>query len=189
MSLVIKMDINALKASIRENIYKHRRLYMAEGLFFIAAGLIALGIPGVAAEISTLFLGIVILASGLSQLYLSTIGKRPLWFFAAPLLFSAVGLTIIIWPEKGSIALATLIGIFLTIKGFSEIIAASFFAPLAGWGWILLSGILTLFLSALVWAGWPVSAVWFLGALIGLNFLTFGLSLFLFARNHKPTNP
>lgn len=50
-----------------------------------------------------------------------------------------------------------------------------------GWGWIVFSGVSALALGALILAGWPGSAAKVLGLLVGLNFLTTGVSLLALA--------
>jgi uncharacterized membrane protein HdeD (DUF308 family) len=42
---------------------------------------------------------------------------------------------------------------------------------------VLFSGIVDLLLAFLIWAGWPSSADWAIGLLVGINMLFFGLSL------------
>jgi len=45
------------------------------------------------------------------------------------------------------------------------------------WGWALASGILDLVLAALIFSGWPSTAVWAIGLLVGVNMIYFGVSL------------
>jgi uncharacterized membrane protein HdeD (DUF308 family) len=44
-------------------------------------------------------------------------------------------------------------------------------------GWLILSGILSLMMATIIWSGWPSTAFWVLGLLVGINLLFFGLSL------------
>jgi uncharacterized membrane protein HdeD (DUF308 family) len=46
---------------------------------------------------------------------------------------------------------------------------------------VLFSGIIDLFLAYLIWQGWPSSASWAIGLLIGINMAFFGLSLVMTA--------
>jgi len=45
------------------------------------------------------------------------------------------------------------------------------------WGWALASGILDLVLAALIFSGWPSTAAWAIGLLVGVNMIFFGISL------------
>ena len=48
---------------------------------------------------------------------------------------------------------------------------------LASWGWVLLSGLVDLLLAFLIWDGWPSSAGWAIGLLVGINMVFVGVSL------------
>jgi uncharacterized membrane protein HdeD (DUF308 family) len=45
---------------------------------------------------------------------------------------------------------------------------------LPGWGWQLADGIITLALGVLVLAQWPVSGLWVIGLLIGIDLIFYG---------------
>ena len=44
------------------------------------------------------------------------------------------------------------------------------------YGWAAVSGIISCILGLLLWAQWPVSAIWFIGFAVGLNLLFMGAS-------------
>jgi uncharacterized membrane protein HdeD (DUF308 family) len=48
---------------------------------------------------------------------------------------------------------------------------------LTGWVWTLVSGIVSLLLGMLIWSQWPLSGVWAVGLLVGINILFSGWSL------------
>ena len=50
-------------------------------------------------------------------------------------------------------------------------------ATMRGWGWTLFSGMVDLVLAYLIWRGWPDSAAWAIGLLVGINMFFLGLSL------------
>jgi uncharacterized membrane protein HdeD (DUF308 family) len=45
------------------------------------------------------------------------------------------------------------------------------------WGWMLVSGIVDLILAAIILAGFPGTALWALGLLVGINMIFGGASL------------
>jgi len=47
--------------------------------------------------------------------------------------------------------------------------------------WMLLSGIADLVLAAIIIAGWPGTAIWALGLLVGVNLLTSGWAVVMAA--------
>lgn len=71
--------------------------------------------------------------------------------------------------------------IYFLMQGFIQLFTASLYAPFKGWRWVLLSGISSIFLAIIIYIGWPVTAVWLLGLMVGLNFITFGFSMIMLA--------
>ncbi|CCE12133.1 conserved hypothetical protein [Bradyrhizobium sp. STM 3843] len=49
------------------------------------------------------------------------------------------------------------------------------------WGWMVMSGLADLVLAALIISGWPGSAVWALGLIVGVNLITSGLAITMVA--------
>ena len=65
------------------------------------------------------------------------------------------------------------------LERFRHQIAAALLAhrPAGGWSWTLLSGLVDLVLAYFIWRGWPASAAWAIGLLVGINMFFLGLSL------------
>jgi len=63
------------------------------------------------------------------------------------------------------------------VEGIWKIIASFKFRPNPGWIWLLLGGGLSLVLGILIWNQWPLSGVWAIGMLVGIDLLTTGISL------------
>jgi uncharacterized membrane protein HdeD (DUF308 family) len=49
------------------------------------------------------------------------------------------------------------------------------------WGWMLVSGISDLALAAIIILGWPMTAGWALGLLVGINLITSGWAIVMTA--------
>ena len=52
----------------------------------------------------------------------------------------------------------------------------------ASWGWLIFSGVFSLIVGLIIMIGWPGTASWAIGSLMGANFLSSGLSLVMFGR-------
>jgi uncharacterized membrane protein HdeD (DUF308 family) len=72
-----------------------------------------------------------------------------------------------------------LAGIFLA-EGVIEIISYFRLRKEGASGWLILNGIITLALGALIWFHWPSSTVWAIGTLVGVNLLMTGFSRLMF---------
>ena len=93
-----------------------------------------------------------------------------------------MGLILILRPLAGILTLTMVLGAFFVVGGIASILGAiQHRRHLRSWGWVLFSGIVDLFLAYLIWAGWPSSADWAIGLLVGINMLFFGLSLVMTA--------
>jgi uncharacterized membrane protein HdeD (DUF308 family) len=49
------------------------------------------------------------------------------------------------------------------------------------WGWMLASGIADLILAGIIIAGWPGTATWALGLIVGVNLITSGAAITMVA--------
>jgi len=78
---------------------------------------------------------------------------------------------------------------FFIAEGILSIAAALLVhRPLGNWGWTMLSGIVDLILAYLIWRGWPASAAWAIGLLVGINMFFLGLSLAMTAIAARTTS-
>ena len=48
--------------------------------------------------------------------------------------------------------------------------------PLAGSGWVLFDGIVTLVLAVIIWTGWPARSAWVIGTLVGISMFFSGVT-------------
>ena len=100
------------------------------------------------------------------------------WSLLTALLAIVFGLILIFRPLAGALTLTMILVAFFILEGITAIVlAVQHRAHLRSWGWVLFSGIVDLLLAFLIWAGWPSSADWAIGLLVGINMLFFGLSL------------
>jgi uncharacterized membrane protein HdeD (DUF308 family) len=104
------------------------------------------------------------------------------WSMLTAVLAIALGLILILRPLAGVLTLTMVLIAFFIVEGVASILVAiQHRQHLRSWGWLLFSGIVDLLLAYLIWAGWPSSADWAIGLLVGVNMLFFGLSLVMTA--------
>lgn len=171
--------LEEIRRETENSVRRHRFWYSVEAVAFMALGLVALVIPYATAYGVNLVIGAVLIVSGLFQLItLFKTDHRIAWGFSA-LLSLVIGSLLIGFPVAGTVAVATLIAAFLFIEGVLEVSTAVSFRHSAGWGWLLVSGILSIGLALLVMVGWPSATILFLGILVGINLLFYGISLLM----------
>jgi len=104
------------------------------------------------------------------------------WSLLTALLAILFGLILIFRPLAGALTLTMVLVAFFILEGITAIVlAVRHREHLRSWGWVLFSGIVDLLLAFLIWDGWPSSADWAIGLLVGINMLFFGLSLVMTA--------
>ena len=146
------------------------------GLFAIAAPpLVGIGVMVVVAWL--------ILLSGVVHLVLAwrtrTTGGT-IWEVLLGVLYLAIGVDVLLHPATGLAALTLILAIYLFVKGVLELILGFRLRPAAGSVWVILDGVVTLFLAILIWRSWPSSSLWVIGTLVGISMLFSGTSrLFL----------
>jgi uncharacterized membrane protein HdeD (DUF308 family) len=92
-------------------------------------------------------------------------------------LFILVGSLFLRNPGEGLLTLTLLLIVFFMVEGISKVIFALTIRPFPNWGWVLASGIVGILLAFYLWASIPVSAVWVLGVLLGIELICEGAAL------------
>ena len=164
------------------SIRRHWVLFLIEGLMLVAFGAIAIIVPGAAALAVTVLLGWLFLLSGILGL-VTTIWMRQLpgfwWALLSALLAIATGAALLWWPFGGVLSLTLGLAIFFLIEGAVSIMyALDHRREFSGrWGWMLVSGVVDIVLALLILVGFPGTAAWAIGLLVGINMLMGGVAL------------
>ena len=90
-----------------------------------------------------------------------------------------IGVLLVLKPVQGAVSLTVVLTAFFIAEGvFQTAVAFASRHVMAGtWGWMLMSGLADLVLAAIIIAGWPGTAIWALGLLVGINLLTSGCAV------------
>ena len=99
-----------------------------------------------------------------------------LWKLLVAILYLVVGLYFLMHPLLGVAAFTIALAIFFVVEGVFDLVAYFQSRHLAGSGWILLDGIVTLILGLLVWRQWPSSSLWVIGTLVGISMIFTGMT-------------
>lgn len=172
-----------VQKEVHSRVNKHRRWYRTQAILFILLGLISLVVPYATAIAVNLILGVVLMIAGVSQFYAAYKTQSRVVPSLSGILSLITGCLLIAFPTSGALAVGLVIAFFLLFEGLLEIMVASGFRPNEGWGWLQLSGIVSILLSVLVIAGWPATTLFFYGIFISLNLLLFGISLLALTRS------
>jgi uncharacterized membrane protein HdeD (DUF308 family) len=188
-----KLDIERLQTSVGKSLGAYWQLFLVEGIILLILGILAIVVPPIATIAIAIVIGWVLLVSGIVGL-IATFKMRHapgfLWSLLSALLGIVAGVVLLRWPLTGAISLTLIVTVFLGIEGVTSI----FFAlehkrELSGrWGMMLLSGVVDLLLAGIIFAGFPGTAAWAIGLLIGVNLVIGGAALIAMALHARPAS-
>jgi len=183
-------EANQLQRALAQSIREHWVLFLIEGIVLVVLGLLAIVIPPLATIAVTIFLGWLFLISGVVGLVTTFWARHSpgfWWALLSAVLAIAAGIVLLVDPLRGAVSLTLLLVVFFTIEGVLTIMyALEHKKDLSGrWGWMLTSGIIDLILAAIILAGFPGTAAWALGLLVGINMLFGGTALIAMAMHAR----
>jgi uncharacterized membrane protein HdeD (DUF308 family) len=181
----IQPDIDSIRRQMAATIHAHWKLVLAQGIVMMVLGFLAVAEPNVATIAVGIFVGWLFFIGGIFRA-MSVWQSRGMpgfaWSLLTALLAIVLGLILIVRPLAGVLTLTMVLIAFFILEGITAIVlAVQHREHLWSWGWVLFSGIVDLLLAFLIWDGWPSSADWAIGLLVGINMLFFGLSLVMTA--------
>ncbi len=159
----------------------NRNLMILEGVLFTILGFIAVAMPGISTLSFELFSGWLLIFGGIFQIYRSFKGwnhsPAVMGSLLTGILYFIFGVLLILFPVAGVISLTALLIIFFIAEGIAKFILGFQLRPTPQWSLFLLNGALALIMAYIIWRGFPGTAYWVLGLLIGINMIFFGISL------------
>jgi len=164
----------------------HWRMFMFEGVALIILGVLAVAAPTVATIAVEVFIGWLFLVAGVVGC-IAVFSARGvasfLWNLVPAVLSIAVGVLLLWKPIEGAGSLTLLLTALFIVEGVFQILAPIVYRDVIGssWGWVLVSGLCDLALAAIIILGWPITAAWTLGILVGLNLITSGVAFVMVA--------
>lgn len=151
---------------------------VALGVVYVIAGLIALSSVVFATRVTVFVVGIMMLISGIAEVINSfqfkSWGKFLVWLLLGAL-YIVAGLVTFENPLLAAAVLTLLLGVALLVSGVMRIILAFSMREGMSWAWVALSGVVTLLLGLIILVHWPVSSLFVLGVLLGVDLLIIGI--------------
>jgi uncharacterized membrane protein HdeD (DUF308 family) len=166
-----------MRSAMRDTIKRHSMWYLLQGALMVIAGIIALIFPVFSSVTVVLMLGWLLIFSGIFQA-ISLIGATNVPHFWLQLisvtLSILIGVLFVRNPGQGLVTLTMLLIVFFMVGGMAKIIFALTIRPFPNWAWVLASGAIGVLLSFYLWSSMPVTAVWLLGLLVGIQLISEG---------------
>ena len=125
-------------------------------------------------------LGWLLIISGILQA-LSLVGAHQVPHFwvqvISVLLALLTGVLFLRDPEQGLLTITLLLIVFFVIESIAKVVLALTLRPLPSWGWVLASGLVGILLSLILWWRIPVTQVWLIELLLGIELISVGAAI------------
>jgi uncharacterized membrane protein HdeD (DUF308 family) len=183
-----------VQAAVAASLRLHWRAFLIEGIVLLILGIFAILIPNVATLAVEVFVGWVLLVSGLVGL-VSTFRMRGApgfgWSLLSAVAAVAAGVVLLAWPLSGVLSLTLILSAFLSIEGVASIMLALSHRHgfSARWALLLVSGVIDLILAAMIFLNLPSTAAWAIGLLVGINMVFGGSTLISMALQARSLAP
>src|SRR5262249_47971692 len=145
--------------------------FIVLGILLILAGMAAVAYACFA-TITTVFLfGCVLIAGGVGEIVNAFVAASWRGVFLNLLsagLHIVVGGLMIEHPVPAAEVLTIMLAAAFLVGGLVRILGAVT-VHFAGWGWVLLNGVVTFALGVAIWRHWPDSSYWIIGMFVGID--------------------
>ncbi|WP_417383904.1 HdeD family acid-resistance protein [Gimesia sp.] len=150
------------------------------GIILCVIGVISLLVPLITGIAVVYIIGAFLLLGGifyvLQAMQMGDIAGKTFHVILGALIMFG-GLALLFHPFYGLSLLTLMMAMFFVFEGVWKILMSLSIRPANGWGRILFSGLISLLLGGLIWGEWPVSGMWAVGTLVGVDFLLTGFFL------------
>jgi uncharacterized membrane protein HdeD (DUF308 family) len=168
---------------------------LALGIVQIIAGALAIAVPVVASLAAVGVFGAILIVTAIMQIahaFKVRAWPRSLWYGLGGLLYGIAGVLVVLYPFSGALTLAVLIAVLLIAEGSARVVFGTGLRPLPGWGWLVAAGISSIVVGVILLLGWPTTALWGIGLLLGVNLIFTGaanVTLALTSSHHPRRAP
>jgi uncharacterized membrane protein HdeD (DUF308 family) len=153
---------------------------VALGVVTVIAGIVSIASPLLSGLGVSVLIGIAMVIAGVARtvgaFHAGSFGQGALAFIGGILTFVA-GMILAARPGVGLATLTLLLAGYLLVDGIAGALLAFHVRPEKGWGWMLFSAAMAVVLGFLLLREWPLSGLWAIGTLVGINLLFAGSSI------------
>jgi len=180
------MNPTDTQRAISETIHAHWVMFLMQGICMIILGGVAIIWPQVSTLAVDFYAGWVFLLSGIVGLVTMFIAPNVsafLWSLLTAALSLFVGVLLLWHPVEGAVSLTLVLIAFFIVEGIFQSAGAIRLRDTfpESWGWMLISGIADLCLAGIIVSGWPGTARWALGLIVGVNLISSGFAITMMA--------
>lgn len=186
-------NLRELQGEVNALIYSHWKVFLVQSAVIMLLGVVAVAVPHIVTIAVEVFIGWLLLVAGLFRtIFVFKARQAPgfWWSLVAALVTFALGVLLVARPPEGVLTLTMVLIAIFAVEGIIAIFYALQVRQHArNWIWTLFSGLANLLLAYLIWKGWPATADWAIGLLLGINMFMLGLSLATMALSARAAGP
>jgi uncharacterized membrane protein HdeD (DUF308 family) len=153
------------------------------GIVMTVAGVLVLGDVVLVTVISTMFIGWMLIAVGAFEVIHAFWTKGWggfVWQVLLGILYIAFGAVLVSQPVASALIITYVLGLLLLISGFVRILLGVGHWKDAGWI-MLLSGAFGIVAGLVILTGFPVTGLWVLGFVLGVDLISHGIAWLTYA--------
>jgi uncharacterized membrane protein HdeD (DUF308 family) len=165
----------------RDQIDRARRWLTVAGSLALVIGIVSIAVPVIASVTAAIFVGCVLVASGVAVAIHAISHRSPVRGIEA-LIGLVAGFYLLVFPLHGTVTLTFVLAVWFFARGILTLMYAMQWRGVPG-SWIYaLGGILSVILGFLIAASLPSSATWAIGLLVGVDLIFWGVRALLGSR-------
>lgn len=184
-------DFERLQLKVSSKVRERWKAFLFKGVLLVLLGFAAIVVPPLASLAITIFLGWLFVVGGVAGLVATFWAQGTpgfWWSLLSAALAILVGILLLVQPVQGMLTLTIVVGAYFLAEGVVTIMYALEHRRRLSqrWGWLLTAGVMDIIIAGVIIIGFPGSATWAIGLLVGLNMIFGGASLIgiaLAARN------
>jgi uncharacterized membrane protein HdeD (DUF308 family) len=183
MSTLTQSHLSNVLAYELEGLRKQWGWLLVLGILLTLVGFLAIGSALVAGLTTVIVLGILAMVGGVVDILTAFWAHcwRGFWLhLLAGILYVVLGFLLVQHPVAAAAGFALVLAAAFMVGGLFRIVS-SLVDHFPGWGWVLLNGVVTLLLGALIWRGWPEASLKFIGLFVGIDMVFAGWSWIMMA--------
>lgn len=156
----------------------------------ILLGCVAIVLPWATGLAVSVFVGWIIVLSGVAQLAYAFAAQDAgtfIWRILIGLVYLIGGGYLAFHPGIALESLTLVVAVMFFLEGMVDIVLFIQFRALSGSAWILFDAIVTLLLAYAIWHPWPASTAWAIGTLVGINLVVSGFTRLMYSAAARST--
>ena len=178
MPISLAAAAQTYREAARDAVRRHSTFHLVQAALLVVAGIVAIVFPAFSSAAAVVVFGWLLIASGIIQAIglISARHAPNFWLqIISAILGVLLGILLLRNIAQGMLLLSLLLIIFFMIEGMSKVVFALTIGHLPNW--LFASGVLSVVLSLVLFAAMPVTALWLIGLMLGLDLIAIGAAL------------